>query len=66
MKFNQEMGKRFHNVAIGVAKNTGAGVDLMSNQYNGNLRNKPPDPEKIHQARRIKILEHKLKQAQKR
>ena len=66
MKFNKEMGKQLHQVAIGVTKNTGQGTDLMAGQYNGNLRNKPPDPEKVHLERRNKILEHKLKLAQKR
>ena len=56
MKFNQEIGKRFANVAIGVTQNTGTGVELMQGRFNGNLRNKPRDPREVHLERQNKLL----------
>lgn len=66
MQFNQKIGKQFFHTQIGVTKNTGVGTGKMAERYNGNLRNKPRDPEVVHAERRIKLLENALKQAQKK
>lgn len=65
MQFNQEIGKQFHKVAIGVNKNTGQGVNHMADRYNGSLRNKPVSPEQSMLKRQNDILRDKLKELQK-
>jgi len=66
MKFNQEIGKRFANVAIGVTENSGQGVGHMRDRYNQGLRNQPKSAAETHLARQNKILrDHIAKQKQK-